>query len=240
MIDLLYVTHNRVEFTKATWGALLANTDWSLVRRVRVVDDSSVDGTYRWLSERAEHPPVPVYLTTGQVGGPVAAMNVYLDEADKRTPAAFVKLDNDVMVPDGWLGTLLDAAKRYPNVALIGFEAGFGGAPQDGRREVVAATHIGGVGLMRRSAFEAYGRPEPRHKRFGFTEWQQEHGHEFGVGWLSPDIASAELSRVPAEPWEHLSRLYIEARWQRRQGSYHPDNDVYWRWFCDNVGRPTP
>ena len=29
MVDLLYLAHNRLEFTKASVEALIANTDWS-------------------------------------------------------------------------------------------------------------------------------------------------------------------------------------------------------------------
>lgn len=44
-VDLFYPAWNRLEFTRETFGALLANTEWPLVRELVVYDDGSSDGT---------------------------------------------------------------------------------------------------------------------------------------------------------------------------------------------------
>ena len=60
MIDILYVGWNRLEFTKATFEALKANTDWSLVRHLHIHDDGSTDGTREWLRDAWIGMPVNV------------------------------------------------------------------------------------------------------------------------------------------------------------------------------------
>lgn len=84
MIDVLYVSSNRLEFTRQSFEALLANTDWDQVKSLYVADDGSTDGTAEYLFEAATT-RVPSHVrgifNSGRFGGPVAAMNWYLDEA---------------------------------------------------------------------------------------------------------------------------------------------------------------
>lgn len=85
---------------------------------------------------------------------------------------------------------------------------------------------------MRRAAFAKNGRPVPN-GRFGFTEWQQELDGKLAVAWLSPDILSAELSKLPLPSFQALSRSYIGRGWQRRQEPYARDAAAYWSWFTE-------
>lgn len=78
-VDLLYVAANRLEYTKQSFEALLAHTDWGLVHRLYVADDASVDGTAGYLQHAMERCPVETRFNPGKFGGPVAAMNWLLD-----------------------------------------------------------------------------------------------------------------------------------------------------------------
>lgn len=212
-IDVVYVAWNRLEFTRYSFGLLLANTDWGLVDRLVVYDDGSTDGTREWLDKAVRSCGVPgarvVYLGHGS---PVAVMNDYLDSS---IADAFAKVDNDIAVPPGWLGTMVNVLDENPRLDLLGMEAGRTGIPGPPPvwHAVEPASHIGGIGLMRTSAF--LDRPAMRARgRFGFTEFQDVQG--LRCGWISPDLLVPQLDRVPVEPFASLSREYIKNGWQRR------------------------
>jgi hypothetical protein len=164
VIDLLYVSFNRLEYTRQSFTALLEHTDWSLVRRLFVADDASTDGTATWLNDATLDVPVPVVSTWGKFGGPVAAMNWYLDQPEPtcaacrgagRTPddthcfvcdgagverpvAAFGKVDNDFVVCPGWLDDLTDVLADYPSLDVLGTEPWFGNPePRGADREAM-------------------------------------------------------------------------------------------------------
>lgn len=214
-VDLLYLAWNRLDFTRASFEILLRNTEWEHVRRLLVYDDGSTDGTREYLDDAVGQAPVDAHLAFAGFGSPVSVMNCYLDD----DPAeAFVKLDNDIAVPAGWLGSLLTVADAHPELELLGMEAGMtelagrDGKPWDGTYGYQPCTHIGGVGFMRTEAFTLRPRPIPR-GRFGFTAWQ--HENEPTRGWIVPDLLVPQLDRVPLEPWRSLSESYVARGWQR-------------------------
>lgn len=241
MIDLLFLTWNRKGFTETTLPMLLANTDWSLVTRLLFYDDNSADGTRRLIQDTMEtiRPPVPWELrVTPQLRSPVRTMQHYLD----LDPAPmFAKIDNDIVVPPGWLPRMHDVMIRYPMLELLGMEAGMAQGAADyppppsdplaltpGSYTFAASSHIGGVGLMRASAFL----DRPRMKamgRFGFTEWQ--HTLNPVRGWIAPDLLTCDLSKRPGQPWEHLSFVYVVRGWQRPWPTQHNMDTVYWDWW---------
>jgi glycosyltransferase involved in cell wall biosynthesis len=225
IVDVLFLSWNRLAFTKTAFEALLANTDWSRVRRLRVFDDGSTDGTWEYLIGRcADARRAGILTSAGNMrrGSPVEVMREYLlgKPAD-----LFAKIDNDVVVPPGWLETMLAVMDANPTVELLGMEAGMtevagrDGKPWDGVYRVEPATNIGGVGVFRTAAF--FDRPELRPDgRFGFTEWQVEN--DVPRGWITPDLPVPLLDRMPGEPWRSLSEEYVAAGWQREWGVYDP------------------
>jgi glycosyltransferase involved in cell wall biosynthesis len=245
-VDVVYLARNRLAYTKASFEALLANTDWDLVERLLVYDDSSEDGTAEWLLEAVKDKPQLAQLSAIGVfarhgsgsleagthepiwGSPVAIMNDYLSRAGADT---FAKVDNDVIVPPRWLGEATRVMDANPGLDLLGLAA-IKGPPAAGRarRKPAPAKHIGGVGLMRRRAFECC-RPVPK-GRFGFTEWQIRH-ELVEKAWISPDLPTFELDRIPVEPWRSLAVEYRRQGWQRPHGwdEYPADASAYWSWW---------
>lgn len=230
MLDLLYVSHNRREFTEVTFATLLENTDWNHVNRLFVLDDRSTDGTYEHLAHAVRESPVPTTLTQERFGGPVAALNHALD----RTKADVLgKIDNDTMLPPGWLDTLLAVLDANDHLDALGMEPGF--AKPLGTEvplpSYLPARHIGGQGLFGTRAF-ARRRPHPRERFFGMTSFMQRY---MNCGWINPDIAAFNLDHVPEEPWQSLADEYVRKGWSRAWSTYNPSMRDYWAWAFDEV-----
>ncbi len=231
-VEILYTAWNRLEFTRVTFELLKRNTNWSRVTRLVVYDDGSEDGTREYLEEAGAEVPVPEFeIRFGGWHSTGATMNDYIALCDTEW---FVKVDNDIAMPPGWLDIVLRAARRNPEYDLIGMEAAWTG-PFPARRVpnygITKAKHIGGVGLMRTRAFQ-WRKPVPlslgKNGRAGFTIWQ--HRWHIKAGWLTPDIPNVQLDRIPTEPWKTLSERYVELGWARAWGPYEADMERWWRW----------
>lgn len=223
MIDILYLAFNRLDFTRASLDALRRNTNWSAVRRVVIYDDGSGDGTLDLV--RQFTCPVPVEVRETSFGSPVSVMNDFLDRG---TAEMFAKIDSDVMVPPGWLNECLDVMDANPGLHLLGIEAMH---PTGlGPRMAIDAEFIGGIGLMRASAFPDGSRMEP-HGRFGFTAYQQRRPW-IRKAWLNPAIPVCLLDRVPFAPWCDLNGAYVAKGWQRPWEPYTQDQSALWEWWA--------
>lgn len=115
MIPILMLTHNRLHLTKQAIASVLRNTfePFSLT----VFDNASEDGTQDWLeSELAEDANVELYFSRENIG-----IHGGMDwfHARHYGAAFFAKLDNDTVVPEGWLGTLADTLEDQ-DVDLVG------------------------------------------------------------------------------------------------------------------------
>lgn len=227
-LDILFLSWNRWEFTECALRHLFRNTEWTHVRKLVVYDDESAEPAAQRLRQLLDDSPVEVALRVRRLRSPVAVMLDYLGSA----PAdVFCKLDNDIVVPPGWLPEML--AVWTDHMDLLGMEIGHPmglGYPEiTGERVFVPCSHIGGVGLMRSGAFlEARHAMRPN-GRFGFTEWQ--HTERPVRGWIFPEILAVCLDRVPVEPWAGLSAAYRQAGWQRDGYLYPLDATRYWDWI---------
>lgn len=235
MIDLLYVSFNRLEYTKATFQAMVDNTNWGQVERLFVADDSSTDGTYEYLDKAILAVPVPVDFVHEKLGGPVAAMNWYLDNASDDIEM-FAKLDNDMVVCPGWLDEMLKQMTLNPGLDVLGMEP-FVGDPQmppfPDRTVGEHVAHVGGKGLIRRRVF-SHCRPVPggRNGYQGWTQHQEKHP-QITKAWITPDLPVFGLDQMRPEdgPWRALAEDYEELGWQRMWPSY--GSDEHYRWWLD-------
>ena len=215
MIDIVFLARNRLEFTKASYTALKANTDWSKARLI-VYDDGSTDGTTQWLEAQG-----PVIHTN--YGSPVAIMDKYLASGPSRL---WAKIDNDVIVPPGWLDECEKVMDDHPSLELLGIEAFYPFV--GGRRSYTPAEFIGGIGLFRSSAW--FGRPPMvADGRFGFTAWQTKH--DLRTGWICPSMRVILLNKMHLDPWASLSDLYEANRWQRNMGRYTDADAHLFDWW---------
>lgn len=231
-LDILYLTHNRREFTELTFELLVRNTNWKHVDRLIVYDDNSTDGAREEVASRIERVPVPAEIRDHNFNSPVAVMNHYIQSADSDR---FAKVDNDLALPPGWLDIFLGVMDKYPRLQLLGCESPFMGPPPadwDGHYTYTPWKHIGGNGLMKTSYFKETPPMDVDGIYHGFTGHQWLYKPE--RGWVTPDILLCLLDRCPIEPWASLSREYEEKGWQRRWGAMAPHWNLYWDWFVDN------
>jgi len=113
--SIVVVTHDGLTFNRLCLETVLANTaghDFELI----VVDNGSADGTRGFLAKLADADARVRVLTNGRNMGFAAACNQGLGLA---LGEHLVLLNNDTMVPPGWLSGLLDHL-RNPGVGLVG------------------------------------------------------------------------------------------------------------------------
>lgn len=199
-VDIVFLAANRPEFTAWSLEALARGTAWQMVRKLIIYTDGSPlrDGFIA-------RPPIPyevIEYNRDRLGGPVAIMNHYL--ANSPAPL-WAKIDNDVVVPPGWLNTCATVMERCPQLDLLGIEPPlsrtkapwapraedkppehtehltFGGWPVLYENPTFARTpSIGGIGLFRTRAWQGRSAMRPFATYGGFTDWQIREGNTVG------------------------------------------------------------
>jgi len=238
-VDLFYLASNRLELTRETFTTLLRNTDWQYVRQLVVNDNSSVDGTREWLEQIVRQSPAPPKFIKGRFISPVAAMVSFIEAA--RAPI-LAKVDNDTMLPPGWLRQSLEVMTACPELSLLGIEAMYPHSDDAHLvRSYTPAEFISGLGLYRRAVF-LRSRPRPIGKWFGLEEWQTAQGPALVRGWINPALCVFLLDRIPFQPWKSYSDAYIARGWQRSWPKYDPTCTLWkWRWHDEpTAAGPAP
>jgi GT2 family glycosyltransferase len=225
-VDILYLAQNRLEFTRVTFDALIANTDWKQVRELVVYDDGSKDGTREWLQANIDRVPASHRLLFTSFQSPVTAMVHFIRHS---VAPILAKLDNDAVYPPGWLEESLAVLDDNPDLALLGIEAMNHHEESSSKpRGYEPADFISGLGLYRRDVFRR-SRPQAFQKYYGFEEWQMDQGRRLKRGWIRPALPVFLLDRMPIEPWRGLSLEYARRGWQRPPWVY-PEDCTLWHW----------
>lgn len=239
--DIVFLAHGRPEFMRASADALHKNTNWELVDRILWYTDGLT-----YMSNVPGNSPMQRKLTLicDVLGGPVNIMNHYL--ANNPAPV-LAKIDNDVIVPPGWLDRGLDVMRSHPELSFLGLEppASRTRSPYGGKLPAAPEAHamackstgyarcdaIGGVGFMRTSAWAGRA-PMVQHSTYGgFTDWQLRHP-DLVKGWIIPPLKLFLLDRLPIEPWASLSRKYEAAGMQRFWTRYPMEAaPSLWEWW---------
>ena len=217
-IDIMYLKKGREEFTAASDRSIDQNTNGELVR-------------IKWNFTEAT--------------SPVQAMNDFLDYADKYGgEPIFAKLDNDVIVPPGWVEAAIGVMDAHPELDILGLEPWQSRTPAPWSKDkpveapdknwiggagYVPVSSVGGIFLARRSAFRR-SRPKAEGKYGGFTSWQNLHP-EIVKGWIVPPLKLFLLDRLPIEPWASLSKEYIAHGEQRYWTPYTMEQSALWSWW---------
>ena len=162
LASIVIVTCNRREFTQKTLESIFANTDYPNYE-VIILDNGSSDGTVAYLEKLENHPRIAhiIYFKSNQGKGRAANRGFKLAKGDY-----LIGLDDDVIVPQGWLGTMIAALDAIPNVGWLCMN--FKNLPQDiftpaterkfGKIKVHTPHSVGGQCVaMPRSTFQKIG-----------------------------------------------------------------------------------
>lgn len=226
MVDVVFPARNRLEFTRESLAALKVNTDWSLVDTLFLYDDQSVDGTRQYLEAEAPNMPVKTVFHAGVFNNPLA---VLLDAVHKSESEYVAKVDNDAMMPPGWLGVGLEVAQINVDLDLLGIAFRDGLPARAGETEFSYsdARFIGGIGLFRRKVLEKIEVGPPA----ATQHWAGINQADMHVGWLKPGMAVFLLDWLPFSPWVDHSERYEALGWQRRWGRYSDRDTKMWDWW---------
>jgi polysaccharide pyruvyl transferase CsaB len=122
-IDTLYgkasiviVTWNNLDYTRQCIQSLLADQTWPNLKLI-VVDNASTDGTVQYLTELSEGNENILCLANRENLGFAAANNIGLKHVEDSEYV--VLLNNDTVVPKGWLANLLKHLKN-PEIGAVG------------------------------------------------------------------------------------------------------------------------
>ena len=181
-VAILMFTYDRLEYTQEAMYSLMKNTRYPFA--LYIVDNHSTDGTREWLeAARLEYPDriKDIRYNSTNVGLP-GPTNDFWSRADVDLVG---KVDNDTLVPPGWLEQLVEAHRKVSKLAVVG---GYHFRPEDfddkaaqdklyaenGIR-ILQDTHIGGCAyLMKKSIQQQFGPMNFNSalKIHGWTEYQ--------------------------------------------------------------------
>lgn len=182
-VAIIYFTFDRLAYTKKSLKALLRNTRYPF--ELHIVDNGSGDGTPEYLrAMRDKHPDIIKSLTLNHENrGLAAPTNEFWQNTDTDLVG---KVDNDTLVPEGWLTRLARAHMRTDRIGTLG---AFHFMPEDvesalleKRRleidgvELMPDTHISGCCyLMKRRVQRETGliTVYPNRRILGFPEYQE-------------------------------------------------------------------
>lgn len=129
-VSIIIVTWNNLKYTRQCVESVLADETWPNYDLI-IVDNASSDGTVEYLQALAgKESRVKIVLNESNVGF-AAANNIGLRQAQDSKFVAL--LNNDTVVPRGWLARLLRHARR-PEVGMVGPTTNW--APNEARIDV--------------------------------------------------------------------------------------------------------
>ena len=113
MIELAFVSYNRLDYTRRSLESVLA--DPSQRFRLSIWDNASTDGTREYLEKVSDPRIVDVNLSDENVGQVEAVNTIW-----KRSDAELLgKLDNDCIMTPGWADQLEQAHHDIPELGVV-------------------------------------------------------------------------------------------------------------------------
>lgn len=116
-VDILYITFNRLAYTRQTLPVMIENAgaDFSLT----IVDNGSSDGTVNYLKSvvKSYKSVIKTIVFNKDNQGLSRPTNQFWRDSQ----STFVgKVDNDTLLPPGWLKTLLHAHMQSDRLGVVG------------------------------------------------------------------------------------------------------------------------
>ena len=115
-VHIIYLTFNRLYYTKKTLPALLNSSNLTSYK-IRIVDNGSNDGTVEYL-QQLTHPRIEQVIYNKKNQGLVKPTKKFWKESNAELIG---KIDNDILVPRNWIQQLINAHQKIPELGVIGF-----------------------------------------------------------------------------------------------------------------------
>ena len=250
-VSLVMFTYNRIEYTREALHTLMKNTRYPF--DLYIVDNYSTDGTREFLEAvRLEYPDrmkdIRYNSTNEGLPGPTN------DFWSRVNSELIGKVDNDTLVPPGWLERLVEAHQKIPKLAVVG---GYHFRPEDfddhaARSRLYAYNginilpdgHIGGCCyLMKKSIQKIIGpmKINPALKIHGWTEYQHMLSDAgYIVGYLYPLIQLEYMDDPRSEKCliNEKYQAYTRQIWRER-GIHFKSTDQVVEWLHRDAQRIT-
>lgn len=121
-VSVMLVTYNRLDLTKQTLESLFQNTDYPF--NLIIIDNASVDKTVDYLYERCGEEMVSNQYLKGfviHINESNLGIAVGRNQALKISQDDWLStLDNDVLVPKGWLTQCVEILRHNPKYGMLG------------------------------------------------------------------------------------------------------------------------
>lgn len=162
-IDLVFITYNRLDYTKLALTSVLADPTEKF--SLAIWDNASTDDTVDYLKHEVSDPRIADIIFSKENLGQANVMNKIWS---KSKADLLGKLDNDCLVTSGWTRTLAQAHNDIDNLGVIACWHYF---PEDfdyerakhkirkfGRHQILRHPWTCGTGfLLKRSTYEKFG-----------------------------------------------------------------------------------
>jgi glycosyltransferase involved in cell wall biosynthesis len=114
VIDLAFITYNRLEYTRRSLASILADPaeDFSLT----IWDNASTDGTAEYLKTEVRDPRIKDIVCSKTNIGQVPAVNKIWSQSHAELLG---KLDNDCLMTPGWTRILAQAHHDIPKLGIV-------------------------------------------------------------------------------------------------------------------------
>jgi glycosyltransferase involved in cell wall biosynthesis len=113
-IDLIFITYNRLEYTRLALNSVLANPSENF--SLTIWDNASTDGTVAYLKNQVKDHRIARVVFSRENVGQIAAVNQVWRESKADLLG---KLDNDCIVTPGWTRTLARAHADIPELGVV-------------------------------------------------------------------------------------------------------------------------
>lgn len=162
-IDLVFITYNRLHYTKLALASILADPteEFSLT----IWDNASTDGTIEYLKNEINDHRIADIVFSKENIGQTAAVNTIWGNSNSDLLG---KLDNDCLLTPGWTRTLAQAHEDIPNLGVVAcwhffpedfdYERAKHKIQQFGKHQIFRHPWTCGTGLLiKRSTFKKLG-----------------------------------------------------------------------------------
>ena len=252
-VSVIVLTYNNLDLTRACLDSLIERSNYSNLEII-IVDNASSDATPAYLeSFPAQHPYMDIQIILNNKNlGFAAGNNVGLSKA---TGDFLVILNNDTVVTDGWVLTLLRHIQNNPGLGLvgpvtnnIGNEARIPIHYADITLMPAAAlnytlSHMGALYPLKNAAFFCVMMPRSVYESCGPIS------EDYGRGFFEDDdycrkVDAAGLSIACAEDvfvHHHLSASFNKLKDEERQKLFNENKAIYekkWGKWMPHTYRP--